>query len=363
MVARFWLNVFVLIVVMASHAAFAQDKPLELTPAGKAILKGQIAADRIASSNPSGPIKPATFPSAMCAFPGGLCGAVNRDGSVAVPSRYDWVGTFSDTRAAVRAGGLYGFVDEAGHEIVKPQYRIVGDYKFGFAQIDVDGKSGLIDRDGKMAIEPKYGLIEAIGPDRFRVSEARQLGGIIGGEDFSGTRVEFTASGGVRVSFSGLFLGPGNIAADVIDMSEQRIEPPAAPWTPKFDKDDLSVRWVQRDKLWGLARSDGSWLIEPKFQHAGALADGLARVTVDGKVGFIDRKGDFVIEPVFDKVGEFERGLDRTWAERDGSVGVIDKTGIWVFQTNYQQIQFATTAVKDGYSGAVFGWHFKKDDR
>jgi hypothetical protein len=76
--------------------------------------------------------------------------------------RYDWVGTFSDGRAAVRLGGLYGFVDEAGHEIVKPQYRIVGDYKFGFAQVDVDGKSGLIDRDGKMIMEPKYGLMEAV---------------------------------------------------------------------------------------------------------------------------------------------------------------------------------------------------------
>src|SRR6202044_4153238 len=104
---------------------------------------------------------------------------------VAVFPRYDWVGIFSENRAAVRLNGLYGFVDEAGREIVTPQYRIVGDYKFGFAQVDVDGKSGVIDRDGKMVIEPKYGFIEAIAPDRFAVSERRQLGGMKGGEDFS----------------------------------------------------------------------------------------------------------------------------------------------------------------------------------
>jgi hypothetical protein len=363
MAARIWLSVSVLIVVLSTQGVFAQHQPLNLTPAGKVILQGEIIRDGRPLYDRPGPSKPLTFPLAICAFPGGLCGAVNRGGSVAVLPLYDWVGTFADNRAAVRVGGLYGFVDEAGREIVKPQYRIVDDYKFGFAQVDVDGKSGLIDRDGKMVIEPKYGFIEAISPDRFRVSETRQLGGIIGGEDFSSARVEFTVSGGVRVNVSGLFLGLGNIAADVIDMSERRIEPPPAPWTPKFDKDDPSVRWVQRDKLWGLARSDGSWLIEPKFQYAGTLADGLARVTVDGKVGFIDRIGSFVIEPLFDKVGEFEQGLDRTWAERDGSVGVIDKTGIWVFQTNYQQMQFATIAVKDSQSLAVFGWHFKKDGR
>jgi WG containing repeat len=177
MAARMWSGVIALIVVTLAHGALAQDKPLELTPAGKAILQDQLATDRAALNNPSGPIKPATFPLAICAFPGGLCGAVNRDGTVAVRPQYDWVGKFSDNRAAVRLGGLYGFVDQEGREIVKPQYRIVDDYKFGFAQVDVDGKSGLIDRDGKMVIEPKYGFVEAIAPDRFRVLETRQLGG------------------------------------------------------------------------------------------------------------------------------------------------------------------------------------------
>jgi WG containing repeat len=158
MAARIWSDLAALIVVAWAQGALAQDKPSELTPAGKAILQGQLAADRAALNNPSGPIKRATFPLAMCAFPGGLCGAVNRDGTVAVAPQYDWVGKFRDNRAAVRLGGLYGFVDEEGRAIVKPQYRVVDDYKFGFAQVDVDGKSGLIDRDGKMVIEPKYGF-------------------------------------------------------------------------------------------------------------------------------------------------------------------------------------------------------------
>jgi hypothetical protein len=362
MAARIWSDVTVLIVVAWAQGALAQDKPPELTPAGKAILQSQIAADRTASNNSSVPHKPLTFPLASCAFPGGLCGAVNRDGTVAVAPHYDWVGKFSDNRAAVRLGGLYGFVDEKGREIVKPQYRIVDDYKFGFAQVDVDGKSGLIDRDGKMVIEPKYGFIEAIAPDRFAVSERRKLGGMIGGEDFSGTRVEHTASGGASVSVSGLFLGSG-LATDVIDMSEQRIEPLAASPTSKFDKDDPAIRWVQKDKLWGLARADGSWLIEPKFEQAEPLSDGLARVMLNGKVGFIDRTGNFVIEPTFDKASPFTTGLDHTSAERDGIVGVINKTGAWVFQTNYQQVQLAVAFGIHRNSQDLFGWNFRKNDR
>jgi hypothetical protein len=211
-------SVAALVAAMLGHGALAQDRPPELTPAGKAILQGSIAIDGRPLYNRPGPTRPLTFPLAMCTFPGGLCGAVHRDGTVAVSPRYDWVGAFADNRAAVRIGGLYGFVDEDGREVVKPQYRIVDDYQFGFAQVDVDGKSGVIDRDGRMVIEPKYGFIRAIAPDRFRASETRQLGGIAGGDDFSGSRATFTASGGMSVSFSGLFLEFEN-AADIIDIA------------------------------------------------------------------------------------------------------------------------------------------------
>src|SRR5258708_498208 len=332
MAARIWSNVAALVAVMLAHGAVAQDKPLNLTPAGRTILQGEIAVDGQQLYDRPGPTRPATFPLAMCRFPGGLCGAVRRDGTIAVLPRCDWVGTFSENRAAVRVGGLYGFVDEDGREIVKPQYRIVDDYMFGFAQVDVDGKSGLIDRDGKMVIEPKYGFIRAIGPDRFRVSETRELGGIVGGDDFSGHRVRFTPSGGMSVS--GMPFEFRNTTG-VIDISGQWIEPLGASWSPPFDKDDPSIRWVQRDKLWGLARADGSWLVDPAFQQVGDLVDGLARVTVNGKVGFIDRTGNFPIEPVFDRAWWFKPGFGRTSAERDGIFGVIDRAGSWVFRTNY----------------------------
>lgn len=354
MAARVWSTAVVLVAGTMAHGVLAQDRSFELTPAGKAILQSKILIDSQSRPGSSGSV---TFPLAMCAFPGGLCGAVRRDGTVAVPPRYDWLGTFSDKRAAVRIGGLYGFVDEEGHEVVKPQYRIVEEYKFGFAQVDVDGKSGLIDRDGKMAVEPKYGFITPIGPDRFRVSEHRRIGGPTGGEDFSGDRTGSTASGGI--SFDITPREYRDIGTGVIDLSGQWIEPIS--WSPAvdFDKEDRSIRWVRGDKLWGLARADGSWLVAPRFEHPVALNDGLARVSHNGKIGFIDRTGTFVIAPVFDKAGWFEFGLGRTFAERDGIVGVIDRTGSWVFQTNYQQLHAAIAHL----NRKVLGWHFKRADR
>jgi hypothetical protein len=89
----------------------------------------------------------------------------------------------------------------------------------------------------------------------------------------------------------------------------------------------------------------------------------LARVVLNGKVGFIDRTGNFAIEPIFDLARGFRPGVGRTSAKRDGIVGAIDKAGSWVFQTNYQQIDPAFDSRTDPKSAVVFGWHFKKGDR
>jgi hypothetical protein len=342
---RVWSRIAASVAIMFAHDALARDTRVDLTPAGKAFLDGALAAGR-----------PLVFPLPTCMFPGGLCGAVRRDGCIAVPPRYDWVGQFAQGRAAIRLGGLYGFVDEDGSEIVKPQYRIVGDYKFGFAQVDVAGKSGLIDRDGKMVMEPKFGLIEAIAPDRFRVSE-RQLGGMIGGEDFSASQIRYPSYGGVSVS-GGAGLIPYLPGTRIIDISGQVIEPPIA--HREFDKDDPSIQWVEREKLWGLTRADGSWLVEPKFQQADSLVDGLARVMINGKVGFIDRTGNFAIEPVFDEALAFTAGLGRTWAKRDGFFGVIDRAGASLLRTDYQRV---SVAIAFGQKSKAFGWHFEKAER
>jgi WG repeat protein len=42
-----------------------------------------------------------------------------------------------------------------------------------------------------------------------------------------------------------------------------------------------------------------------------ALIDGLARVRLDGRIGFIDRNGQFVIAPVFDEASAFAPGFAR----------------------------------------------------
>ena len=49
-----------------------------------------------------------------------------------------------------------------------------------------------------------------------------------------------------------------------------------------------------------------------------------------GKYGYVDRKGNVVIEPQFDNAKSFSEGL--AWAEKVGKTGYIDHSGAYVIE-------------------------------
>ena len=61
--------------------------------------------------------------------------------------------------------------------------------------------------------------------------------------------------------------------------------------------------------------------------------EGLAAVTDgDGKIGFIDEKGRFVIEPKYDKTGNYSEGL--AFVSSKDETGYINKKGVLLFSTS-----------------------------
>ncbi|CCE01360.1 WG repeat-containing protein [Bradyrhizobium sp. STM 3809] len=330
-------------------AAQKQDRSLQLTKAGMAILRAKLDGEgQPARESPGAKYPQLTFPLGMCAFPNGLCGAVRRDGSVAVPPRYDWIGGFSDGRAAVRNGGLYGFVDEQGRETVPPRYTLVDDYRFGFARIVVDGKAGLIDRDGQVVIAPTYAHIVAIGPDRFRIWKI----------DPGTPRVED------EVHYSGLGRRiTGKIRDDddvdeygTIDRAGRLIEPLGR----SFDSADPSIRLVRHDQKWGLQRADGSWLIEPRFDAVDTPWGGLARFSLNGRIGFIGRSGRVVVEPIFDEAWPFRPFGSYTVVRQGQTMAVIDRAGAVSFRIDADELQDLDVHAR---SAAPLGWSFKRNGR
>jgi hypothetical protein len=60
-----------------------------------------------------------------------------------------------------------------------------------------------------------------------------------------------------------------------------------------------------------------------------AFHDGIAKARKDGKYGFTDRDGGWVIQPEYDILYEFSEGCAA--ARKDGKLGYIDINGEWLF--------------------------------
>ncbi|MFB2967844.1 WG repeat-containing protein [Aerosakkonema sp. BLCC-F183] len=93
-----------------------------------------------------------------------------------------------------------------------------------------------------------------------------------------------------------------------------------------------------------------NFAIQPKFDWVSNFSDGLARVKIDGKYGYIDKYGDVVIKPQFDEADDFYEGLAVVWISGQNS-GYIDKTGNFVIQP-----QFAKNAAKKFSEGLARVW-------
>jgi len=77
--------------------------------------------------------------------------------------------------------------------------------------------------------------------------------------------------------------------------------------------------------------------IAPRFDHADPFANGRARVVVDGKNGYIDEKGKYIVEPSLGFSEAFgEAGVpDVAVVSRDGKKGLINRDGKFLAQPAY----------------------------
>lgn len=129
----------------------------------------------------------------------------------------------------------------------------------------------------------------------------------------------------------------------------------------------------KKDDKWGFLKADGSYLIPPVYADVGYFSYGLAAVKNDdvwhyidvngkqvfdaefadargfnalgvaaaakkpeGKLGFINRQGEWVVKPSYDEVRNFSRS-GVAGARKDRLWGLVDSTGDWVVKPKFYQ--------------------------
>jgi uncharacterized protein YecT (DUF1311 family) len=232
-----------------------------------------------------------------------------------------YYGNFSNGLAWVESKlGGYGYINTEGKMVIEPyKFKKVGDFsKNGLARVSLENnKSGYINKKGDLVINGSGGDFSDNGLARTYGS-----GGI---SPFAQEYVRVTTGINLERSHNGGFFNEKGEM--VINEENYVIE-------GDFSKNGLAK--ISVDKKYGFINSEGDIVIEPKFEEAKDFSEnGLALVKVveqdkyGGRVekyGYINSQGEMVIQPQqFERTGSFTKsGLAEVWI-RDGVTGESKK--------------------------------------
>lgn len=248
----------------------------------------------------------------------GKSGFIDHTGRVVIPFRFDKAYDFHEGLALVIIQGKKSFIDTTGRILFAAEYDVIRDFSEGLCAVNIGekripniglisdpGKWGYLDKTGKLAIPMKFTHAENFSEGLAAIKDGER-GAFID----HAAKIVFSVPLDVTLGFhEGLagVLYKGSLA--YYDRTGQKISPPLK-YGPKSN----------------------------------SFSEGLVPVEMNGKTGFMDRKGKIVIEPVFEDAEDFSEGLapvkvrsdETTWCPREPSGsrkgftmkwGYIDKTG------------------------------------
>jgi tetratricopeptide (TPR) repeat protein len=221
---------------------------------------------------------------------------------------------------------LWGFAKENGEFITPVKYSQALPFHDGFAAVEIggdesfgvssDGEWGLIDSNGRETVPPKYAEIAAWNR-QFFIARSK------GENEF---RIRSIPDQGLLME-----LGKG---------------------TPTMCDDGTFI--VHTEQGYGLMRGDLSFAIKPSLGDFACFCGELAEAKWNWKVGFINRRGSFVIEQKYAHVGRFSEGLAPAGFEfsEPNACGFIDKSGKMVIGPKFE----VARAFSEGLAAVSVGW-------
>lgn len=255
----------------------------------------------------------------------GSWGYLDNTGTVAIKPKFAPAFPFSEglAFAASKDGRLAGYIDKTGKfqfifDFIPSLYP--KEFKEGLAPVGKDKKWGFIDKTGAFAITPVY-------DDALPFSEglaAVEQGGKWGLVNHSGDVVVEPTYSWIFTFHEGLALVRGETSGFINSKGELVID---------FNKLGISEYGQYADGLApvfkngkiGFINMKGEFVISPTFEKAVEFSEASAAVSIEGKYGYINSLGQFIVTPQFDYAFSFRNG--QAFVKQNGKWGVINSKG------------------------------------
>ncbi len=231
-------------------------------------------------------------------------GAINTKGEVVIQPKYDVLLPFSKGYSVARLGNEYLVLDKKGTEqkidvIVKR----ISKFTNGLAPFLSDnGKYGFINTEGKVVIEPQFiGVGHFTGDLAWARNEEKKIGYInkkgewVVKPTYLAAKPMDAKTGLARVKLESGWL--------FVDKTGKELKVPGVLAFGNFSE---GLAWGRNStKKIGFINTKGEWVIEPSFLAVRKFRNGLCATKEGDKWGFINKKGEWVVKPIYVKVKDF----------------------------------------------------------
>ena len=235
---------------------------------------------------------------------------------------YESINPFSEGLASVYIKGAWGFIDTDGNLAIEPGFESFGDYYFknGFAAVStVKAQRGYIDKKGNMIVYPKEGEWMPLSP----FSEGLALIKIISINQKHGD-IHVIDENGV-------------IQNQIPSVKDRNLFGPCMPFSN-------GLAPLRKNDRWGFINRTGEFVIEPEYRKVSSFSEGLAAVeTLDYKCGYIDTNGNWVVNASYDEAYPFSDGLAPVQSERNW--GYVNKNGELAIKMIYSKAGYFSGGV------------------
>ncbi|MCC6681957.1 MAG: WG repeat-containing protein [Phycisphaeraceae bacterium] len=264
-------------------------------------------------------------------------GLMNRRGQLLAEPRYDWTDYSYDGICRVVDAGRTGFIKGNGSLFLDQSWRYADRFCEGFAVVSDGEHFGIIDRRGQWVAKP-----ELDGALRFSEGLAAvMVRGRCGFLDVRGQLVIPLTYAQVRSfhnGFASVRLPDENGSSGARGYIDQR-----GRWALRDDRGELAelgdfydgLAKVRIGEKWGYLDQRMKPQIPPTFEAARDFINGKAAVRLDGKWGYIDRRGQIIVQPRYEAADDFDQTL--ALVRRDGLWGYVDAGGREQIEPQYAE--------------------------
>jgi hypothetical protein len=275
-----------------------------------------------------------------------LYGYQNLDGQIVLPYQFGSAYPFTGQIAKVSdQNGFPGLINPAGQWLTShPTGDVLPDahVRAAIAQQPYryrrQSGTGLIDRSGNWAVPPVFASIS-----RYADGSLLACGYTLGGG----------AANCKHLDVHGHLLPPTSdrLVADNGTLPESGAQPGETKEADLVTTEDITVSAqpvaVALNGRWGFRDSEGNWVIKPQFDGAEDFSAGIAFAGIrdasrngDGKRiiwGLIDLSGNWIFKPKFESITPFDGNIA---AVKESDLwGLIDRKGNWLGKPEFESIQ------------------------